>query len=100
MCIYIHIGHVFEREMEELKEKYEQQIELLRQQLSQLQEQLEEEKELLTQRYENEREAIEDQLAQQIREELEVSVAIVTVFREILIKQRERIADKIIFFFF
>ena len=68
----IHIGHVFEREMEELKEKYEQQIELLQQQLSQLQERLEEERELLTQRYEGEREAIEDQLAQQIREELEV----------------------------
>ena len=58
--------------MEELREKYEQQIELLRQQLSQLQEQLEEEKELLTQRYESERETIEDQLAQQIRDELEV----------------------------
>ena len=69
---YIYIGHVFEREMEELREKYEQQIELLRQQLSQLQEQLEEEKELLTQRYESERETIEDQLAQQIRDELEV----------------------------
>ena len=67
-------GHVFEREREELKEKYEEQIQLLQQQLDQLQEKLEEERESLAQRFEGDREAIEEQLAQQIREELEVDL--------------------------
>ena len=72
------LGHIFEREREELKEKYEEQIELLRQQLAQLQEKLDEERELLAQRFEGEKEAIEEQLAQQIREELEVSMTLNT----------------------
>ena len=63
---------MFEREREELREKYEAEIALLRQQLSQLREKLEEEREMLAQRFEGEKEAIEEQLAQQIREELEV----------------------------
>ena len=73
--MFLIIGHIFERERDELREKYEEQIEVLKQQLTQLQEKLEEEREMLAQRFEGEKEAIEEQLAQQIREELEVCIA-------------------------
>ena len=72
--MFVIIGHIFERERDELREKYEEQIEILKQQLAQLQEKLEEEREMLAQRFEGEKEAIEEQLAQQIREELEVCI--------------------------
>lgn len=65
-------GHVFEREKTELKERYEEQIANLHGELELLRGKLEEEREALAQRYEVEKEALEEQLAQQIREELEV----------------------------
>lgn len=65
-------GHVFEKEKTELMERYEAQIESMRQELNILQGKLEEEREVLAQRFDNEKELIEEQLAQQLRDELEV----------------------------
>ena len=65
-------GHLFEKERTELVERYEGQIKSLRQELTRLQEKLEEEREVLAQRFDQEKEGIEEQLAQQLRDELEV----------------------------
>lgn len=54
-------------------EKYEEQIHTMRDELNRLQEKLEEEREVLAQRFDNEKEVIEEQLAHQLREELEVT---------------------------
>lgn len=56
-------------------EKYEDQIQSLRQELNRLEGKVEEEREVLAQRFSGEKEAIEEQLAQQLREELEVNIA-------------------------
>ena len=66
-------GHVFERESTALKEKYEEQIAALREELEVLRGKLVEEREALALRYDADKEVLEEQLAQQIREELEVS---------------------------
>ena len=66
-------GHVFERESTALKEKYEEQIAALREELEVLRGKLVEEREALALRYDADKEVLEEQLAQQIKEELEVS---------------------------
>ena len=69
---YYVAGHIFEREKTELVEKYEEQIDVLRQELKALQERMEVERDSLGQRYEAEKDRIEEVLAQQIRDEIEV----------------------------
>ena len=63
---------IYEKESEELKLKYEEQIALLKIQIEKFSTKLEEEHEAMAQKFEEERDQLEEELARTIRDELEV----------------------------
>ncbi|XP_052767676.1 ninein-like protein isoform X2 [Mya arenaria] len=69
------LSHVFEREKSEIQERYENEISLLRGELDRLHGKLDTEREAMVQQYTEQKHSLEEQLAQQIREELEAEFA-------------------------